>query len=188
MTAMNKRECRACLRARHEGMAARNAQSALLCQHILNSPEYKSARVIGGYMPLPREADILPVLRDALAQGKTLLLPLCGQAPHMTLRRVESLENLAPGSYGIAEPTEAAAVVPISDADLLLVPLEGIDKKGYRLGKGGGYYDCLLEKANVRTIGCALTWQWIDHLPRECWDKPLYACADANGVHTFANE
>lgn len=182
---MTKREWRSHLRALHEGREVRDRQSAALCRHILNSDEYKSACVIGGYMPLPREADVLPVLTDALAQGKMLALPLCGQAPHMTLRRVDSLDELVPGAYGIPEPHESSAVIPLSQVDLLLVPLEGIDKSGMRLGKGGGYYDHLLAGANVKTIGCALTWQWAESLPAESWDEPLYACADEAGVHVF---
>lgn len=188
MTAMNKREWRALLRSRHEGADARDAQSALLCQHILNSDEYKAAHVIGGYMPLPREADVLPVLRDALAQGKTLALPLCGQPPRMTLRRVNTLETLIPGAYGILEPRSDTEMIPVEQVDLLLVPLEGIDQDGYRLGKGGGYYDCLLAGAKIKTIGCALTWQWADHLPQDRWDQPLYACADKVGLHYFETE
>ncbi len=185
---MNKREWRACLRSQHEGSAARDKQSSLLCRHILNSSEYKSARVIGGYMPLPREADVLPVLMDALAQGKTLALPLCGQPPHMTLHRVNSLEELLPGAYGIPEPGRDRESIPVEQVDLLLVPLEGIDGEGFRLGKGGGYYDCLLADSEITTIGCALSWQWADELPRERLDRALYACADENGLHYFATK
>ena len=185
---MNKREWRAYLRSQHEGSAARDKQSALLCRHILNSSEYKSARVIGGYMPLPREADVLPVLMDALVQGKTLALPSCGQPPHMTLHRVNSLEELLPGAYGIPEPGRDQEIIPVEQVDMLLVPLEGIDRAGFRLGKGGGYYDCLLADSEITTIGCALSWQWADELPRERWDRALYACADENGLHYFATK
>lgn len=182
---MNKRELRRELRALYEGQAARDAQSADICTHVLNSPAYEAASVVGGYMPLPREADITPVLLDALRRGKTLVLPLCGAAPHMTLRRVASLTDLVPGAYGIPEPSGDAPVVPVEQVDLLLVPLEGIDGEGFRLGKGGGYYDCLLPSARGVTMGCALSWQWTERVPREDWDVPLLACADATGIRWF---
>lgn len=182
---MNKRELRAHLRALHEGQAVRDAQSEAICRHILKSPAYAAASVIAGYVPLPREADITPILLDALSRGKTLALPLCGAAPHMTLRRVASLTALAPGAYGISEPRGDAPVVPAEAVDLLLVPLEGIDRDGFRLGKGGGYYDCLLPKARGVTMGCALSWQWTERVPREPWDIPLKACADARGIRCF---
>lgn len=188
MTAMTKRELRSLLRSRHEGMAARDAQSAALCRHILQSPEYQSARLIGGYMPLPREADVTPVLLDALQTGKRLALPLCGQPPCMTLRRVAALDELVPGAYGILEPDGASPVVSAAEVDLLLVPLEGIDGEGFRLGKGGGYYDRLLADAEMTTIGCALSWQWTERVPRDSWDRPLAACADQCGVHYFNDQ
>ncbi len=182
---MNKRELRIHLRALHEGQAVRDAQSAAICQHILKSPAYAGASVIGGYMPLSREADITPVLLDTLRKGKTLVLPLCGAAPYMTLHRVASVTDLVPGAYGIPEPSRDAPIVPAEAVDLLLVPLEGIDPDGFRLGKGGGYYDYLLPKARGVTMGCALSWQWTERVPREPWDIPLKACADACGIRCF---
>lgn len=185
---MTKREWRAHLRNLHEGREERDRQSAAMCRHILECDEYKSACVVGGYMPMVREADVLAVLTDALAQGKVLALPLCGQAPHMSLRRVDSLDELVPGAYGILEPKENTPIIPVSEVDVLLVPLEGIDREGIRLGKGGGYYDHLLSGGNVKTIGCALKWQWTEQLPADSWDKPLFACADEDGVHVICNK
>lgn len=173
------------LRARHPGREVRNRESVLMCGHILASDLYRNARIIGGYMPLAREADVMPVLTDVLHTGRTLALPLCGQAPDMTLRRVASLDDLVPGSYGILEPRVDTEIIPVSQLDLLLVPLEGIDPQGRRLGKGGGYYDCLLSKGSPVTLGCALSWQWTDQIPCDPWDKPLHACADRHGVHMF---
>lgn len=185
MTAMNKREMRAYLHSLHEGQAVRDEQSAALCRHILLSDAYREARVIGEYMPMPREADITPVLEDALRRGKTVALPLCGDAPHMTLNRIASLDELVPGKYGILEPAHEAPMIPVRNVELLLIPLEGIDQAGFRLGKGGGYYDSLLAEADITAIGCALSWQWVDKVPRDSWDKPLSACADMYGIHWF---
>ena len=136
-------------------------------------------------MPLKREADITPVLEHALQSGKTLALPLCGPAPQMTLRRVESLASLHSGAYGIPEPAAESEIIPVEQIDLLLVPLEGIDGSGMRLGKGGGYYDCLLDGKTVPTMGCALSWQWTERVPAQAWDRPLMACADRDGIRVF---
>lgn len=156
-----------------------------MCAHILQSQWYREARVIGGYMPLAREADVTAVLLDALGSGRTLALPLCAEVPRMTLRRVASLEELVPGAYGIPEPQEDTEIIPVDALDLLLVPLEGIAPDGVRLGKGGGYYDCLLDGKRVRTMGCALSWQWAERIPAQVWDKPLAACADRDGIRWF---
>ena len=181
----DKKALRRQLRALHGGEAARQAESGAICRHILQSERYRKARVIAGYVPLIWEADVTAVLRQALQDGKILALPLCGTPPHMTLRRVVSLEALIPGAYGIPEPPAEAPVVPLETVDLLLTPLEGVDERGFRLGKGGGYYDCLLAECSVPSLGCALSWQRVHRLPADAWDRPLTACADARGIHDF---
>lgn len=173
------------LRSLYAGKAERDRQSEKLCGHIQQSALYRQAKVIGGYMPLPREADITPVLTDALETGKTLALPLCGEAPHMSLRRIHALSDLVPGRYGLLEPGEETEIIPVDALDLLLVPLEGIDPSGMRLGKGGGYYDRLLAEKEIPTLGCALGWQWTAHVPAQPWDRALSACADEDGIHIF---
>lgn len=173
------------LRARFEDSTARDAQSAHLCKHILESSLYEGANLIGAYIPMHHEADITSVLRHALTNGKKLVLPLCGVKDNMSFRIVESLDTLKPNRWGIPEPDLDAPVIMVEDIDLLLVPLEGIDSDGYRLGKGGGYYDKVLHHQSVFTLGCALTWQWVDLVPREVHDVSLCACADENGIHLF---
>lgn len=173
------------IRSLYPGREERDRESRALCGHILHSELYRNARVIGGYMPLPREADVTAVLEDALCSGRILALPLCGEAPEMTLRRVGSMEELVPGAYGIWEPREDTEIISVDALDLLLVPLEGIDPTGMRLGKGGGYYDRLLADAAVTTLGCALSWQWTERVPVQAWDRPLKGCADRDGILMF---
>ena len=185
MIAMNKGQLRRHIRALDQGQEERASQSKAICRHIIDSKMYAQARIVGGYMPLQHEADVLPVLMDVLNSGRMLALPLCGPAPHMTLRVVSSFEELQPGAYGIMEPTEDAPVIQPDELDMLLVPLEGIDTEGYRLGKGKGYYDCLLSYSKITTIGCAFSWQKVDAVPRDAWDKPLFACADCSGLCVY---
>ena len=185
MTVMNKKELRRKLRASRGSTQERDTQSAAICRHILTSDAYSNAKIIAGYAALPHEADITAVLEAALAQGKTVVMPRCGAAPQMTLRVISSMDELCPGKYGISEPPIDAPVMDVRDVDLILVPLEGVARDGYRLGKGGGYYDRLLSQTDSCSMGCALTWQCIGEVPRDSWDEPLSACADIHGIHEF---
>lgn len=180
-----KAALRKVLRSLHGGMQERAEQSVCICRHIIASPWYAQARVIGGYVPLKWEADVTAVLQHALCSGRTLALPLCGEAGRMTLRRVRSLEELIPGAYGIPEPMEDTEIIDPAEVGLLLTPLEGIEDSGLRLGKGGGYYDRLLAGCDVRSMGCALSWQWVERIPANEWDVRLRACADRDGIHYF---
>lgn len=185
MTAMIKHDMRILLRSRREGDEARRQQSYMICSHILNSQAYQHAAVIAGYVPMKHEADVMPVLDHALRAGKKLVLPRCGRPPEMTFRRIASLDDLVSGAYGIPEPSLDAEIIPLADADLVLVPLEGIDLQGYRLGKGGGYYDRALAGGQSMTMGCALSWQMVERIPRDPWDEPLKMCAMPNGIIQF---
>ena len=163
----------------------RDAESALICRHLLDWEGYRRARVIGGYMPMKHEADITPVLEDVLASSKVLALPLCGKPPEMSFRRVDSLDQLRTGAYGLLEPMEDAPVIAPEEIDLLLTPLEASDHRGMRLGKGGGYYDRLLTEHALCSVGIVLSWQWVEEVPAQAWDQPLRAAADCRGVRWF---
>ena len=157
----------------------------MLCGHVKAWPVYRRARTVAGYVPLSREADVTPLLMDALASGKTLLLPRVEGERRMTLRRVERLDALVPGRWGLLEPPEDAEIVPAGAAELLLVPLEAVDGRGIRLGKGGGFYDALLKEKTGVTLGVALSWQWVECVPMDAWDKPMDAVADATGIQCW---
>ena len=182
---MTKDELRRALRAASPGREARNRESLRLCAHITAWEPYRRARVVGGYMPLSWEANVVPVLQDALSRGKTLALPRCMAEGRLCFHRVESLGSLRRGAYGLLEPEKNAPVVGAEEINLLLVPLEGISSSGARLGKGGGYYDRLLASCQALTLGAALSWQWTEDIPRETWDRPLHACAGAEGIRIF---
>ncbi|MGN0746339.1 MAG: 5-formyltetrahydrofolate cyclo-ligase [Aristaeellaceae bacterium] len=185
MQAADKAALRRAIRSRFPGEDVRRAESEAMCRHILAWEPYRRAEAVGGYIPLRREADVTAVMRDALASGKTLVLPRVESEGSMTLRRVRSLEALVPGAYGIPEPDGDTEIVPLAALSLLIVPLEGIDRLGMRLGKGGGYYDRLLADTPCATLGAVMSWQWEERIPAQPWDKPLQAAADLRGIHLF---
>lgn len=182
-----KAALRQAIRARYPGKSQRDTESAKLCAVIAQSDLFRCAKVVAGYVPMAREANVLPLLRLVLKSGKTLLLPKVEGARQMTMRQICDLSALIPGAYGIPEPPEDAPVVLPDAIDLLLTPLEGIAPDGTRLGKGGGYYDALLPLKNGIALGCALPWQWVAHIPRENWDIPLDACVDGEKIRYFTD-
>ena len=182
-----KAALRQAIRARYPGKSQRDAESARLCAAIAQSSLFRRAKVVAGYVPMAREADIMPLLHRTLDLGKTLLLPRVEGARQMTIRQISDLSALISGAYGIPEPPESAPTVSPDAIDLLLTPLEGIAPDGTRLGKGGGYYDALLPLKNGIALGCALPWQWAEVIPRESWDIPLDACVDGERIRYFTD-
>ncbi|MCL2525459.1 MAG: 5-formyltetrahydrofolate cyclo-ligase [Coriobacteriia bacterium] len=82
-----------------------------------------------------------------------------GARPNMAFPRVTgkaqlsmhyaTVEELAPGSFGIAEPGADMPVARLADIDVILVPGLAFDAQGNRLGYGRGYFDRLLGSCDV---------------------------------------
>ena len=86
----------------------------------------------------------LGILRRALAEGKALYFPRClDDAGQMAFYRVQALEDLESGSFGVREPSLAAPQynMDLDGQALCLVPGLCFDGKGYRRGNGKGDYD-----------------------------------------------
>ena len=66
---------------------------------------------------------------------------------------------------------------------ILLVPLLAFDRRGHRLGYGGGYYDrTLAGLPDALTIGCAFAAQEMGEVPVGAFDKALHFIATERGV------
>jgi 5-formyltetrahydrofolate cyclo-ligase len=123
--------------------------------------------VIAGYMPIGSELDPRGLMEQLAARGSGLCLPdvVAPDAP-LAFRRWEPGAPLRGGAYGIqVPPADAEQVLP----DMILVPMLAFDRRGYRLGYGGGYYDrtiaALRETKAVLTVGLAFSGQVRDDLP-----------------------
>lgn len=154
--------------------------SRLTLTLLRDSPAWRKAQIVAMYMPLPGELDISPLVFEAMNQGRTVLLPRCrkDKAGVMDFVRCDSREHLFPGTYNILEPDESCPVVE-TPPDLLLTPCVGLDRAGYRLGNGGGYYDRHFARPDwqARTqpfrLAVIFSLQLQDALPRDPWDIPL---------------
>jgi 5-formyltetrahydrofolate cyclo-ligase len=111
-------------------------------------------RMLGFYWPHRGEYDPMDVVGPFLARGGRAALPVVvDRSQPLEYRRWRPGTAMTTGRYSfdIPHPAEGPAVVP----DVLLVPLLGFDKDGYRLGYGGGYFDRTLAAypARPKTIG-----------------------------------
>ena len=120
-------------------------------------PHLVDARVVMAYYSLPDEVNTHPLLDDLVAEGKTVLLPKVLDATTMELRLYTGPHDLAPGPFGILEPSgsrysPSSFLLPpsskTSSIDVALIPGVAFDALGHRLGRGRGYYDRFL-----RTMG-----------------------------------
>ena len=152
-------------------MAVRRTRSRKICLKIQKSHFFKDAKTIGFYAALPDEIDVLSAGEKALLLGKKVFFPKMNHQ-HIEFFEVADFKNdLKPGKHGVMEPVSNKGTQRKRALDLVLVPGRSFDKKGGRLGRGGGYYDRLLEKwADSVRIGICFREQIVRAVPREAHD------------------
>jgi len=115
-------------------------------KNLLNLDEYKNAKTVFAFVSLKREISTDIFIEDVLSSGRILCVPLCAEKGMMKIKKINSLDELHTGAYGIKEPSEDCAEIPAEDIDLALIPCVSCNSNGDRLGQGGGYYDRFLYK------------------------------------------
>lgn len=155
--------------------AERRIAEALAAQVI---PHLAGAAIVAGYRPTPWEIDPGAIEAHLLAAGVTVALPRTHPNAPLTFHAIDRHTIIEPGLHGIHEPPANA---PIVAPDVVLVPLVAADRRGFRLGQGGGHYDRTLESLRrekpIRAIGLAYDVQLVDALEAEPHDQPLDAIA-----------
>jgi len=150
------------------------------------------ARRIGFYLPQGGEFDAHSLLNQALCMQRACYLPILPRRGRVRrFGRVGRDTRMQPNRYGIPEPLDARPL-RARQLDLLLMPLVGFDKQGYRLGMGGGYYDATLafmrhrrRWRKPRLIGIAYECQQAQALPHDPWDMPLDAVLTERRLYRF---
>ena len=158
----------------------RKFYSEKICQQTIKSSFFQTAQHIAFYTPVKGEANPLYLQKYS---DKCFYLPLLSQQKkhHLYFVKIDNDTEYKKNIYGIPEPLHTAEdIIPIKDLDLVIMPLVAMDKKGNRLGMGGGYYDrSFAFKKNLDNLskpilmGFAYDFQLVDHLTAEKWDVPL---------------
>ena len=119
-----------------------------------------------------------------LADGKTLLLPKVRQNGLMDAICVTDLSALRPGKMRIPEPQNGQAHDPM-EIDIVLVPGIAFDKKGGRIGYGGGYYDRFLAKTKALKVALAFEMQLVEDVHALAHDQLMDMLITEERVYDF---
>lgn len=161
--------------------AAGQGQAAEILADYLSA---QRGKVLSGYMPMRTEIDPLPAM--AAHQGPVGVPVIMGKATPLRFREWSPGCRLVEGPFKAMVPEEGAWVEP----EVLIVPLLAWDRRGYRLGYGGGFYDRTLEglraKGPVLAVGFAFAAQEVDEVPTDPFDQRLDAVVTERGVTVFA--
>lgn len=140
-------------------------------------------RVLSGYMPMRTEIDPLPAMAAHAAAGGPVCVPVIpGQAVPLAFRAWTPGCALEEGAFGALVPVAGDWLEP----QVLIVPLLSFDRRLFRLGYGGGYYDRTLERLRalhpVTAIGFAFAAQEVAEVPIEATDQPLDLVVTEDGI------
>ncbi len=169
---MPKKAIREQMLARRKHQAAETclALSLKIQERFLSTPEYTNAGAIALYSPVFNEVFTEEIFTLACWDGKQVSYPRV-RGDLLEFVRVSALTDLAPGAFGILEPT-GAGTVSVAELDLLVVPGVAFDAGGFRLGYGKGFYDRVLHRCESRGVLCGLCFdfQRLEALPSETHD------------------
>ncbi|RYM02204.1 5-formyltetrahydrofolate cyclo-ligase [Sporolactobacillus sp. THM7-7] len=149
----------------------------MIRRRLFAAPEWKKAGSIALTLSVGREVDTYEIVRQAWAEGKKVAVPKCEPKNRlMTFYRLNGFHQLEKGYFGLFEPKIAETVrVEPRDLDLAIVPGVVFDRRGFRIGYGGGYYDRFLSEYSGMTVSLLFDAQLVETVPTEGHDRRV-AC------------
>jgi 5-formyltetrahydrofolate cyclo-ligase len=141
---------------------------------LVSQREFTDARSVMIFLPIPGEIDPCDIARAAWSEGKRVAVPKIRAPGVMDAIVIHSLDQgLAPGAMDILEPI-GNDVLAAGELDLIVAPALAFDRRGNRLGRGGGYYDRFIDLHREALVcGLAFAGQVLDEVPAEPHDQPI---------------
>ena len=151
--------------------------------------DISTCEALGGYFAANNEVSIEAIIKTRLQKNLTTTFPVISSNQSLAMVNPENLKKLSKNKFNILEPVSGNEVLPM-EHDMIIVPTVGVDKNGFRVGYGGGYYDRLLKpildkKNRPLIIGLVYDFQLIDDLINEEHDIKLDVVVTEKQVINF---
>ncbi|MEP5614349.1 MAG: 5-formyltetrahydrofolate cyclo-ligase [Cyclobacteriaceae bacterium] len=146
-----------------------------LCEKILDVVRTNDSKTVHVFLSIARnrEPDVSPLFQELRSLGCQIVAAKTNfgskKQQHFYMNEDTVLQQ---NKMNIPEPV-GAEPADIKAVDLILVPLSAADKKGNRIGYGGGYYDRLLKSSNALKVGLCLSPVLDEISQTEEWDVRL---------------
>lgn len=147
---------------------------------------------IGIYLDAFGELPVQPIIDWAKRHHFDIYLPVVIK-PNTALKFIKMPSyhaknwRLIKHSLGMRQPANLRQAVSVNQLDILFMPLVAVDKFGYRMGMGGGFYDRTLAKSKTKPIkiGWAYDFQFVEKLEVNAWDVKLDFAIFPSGLQKF---
>jgi 5-formyltetrahydrofolate cyclo-ligase len=146
--------------------------SSKIKETLTRSEEWAQALTIGITISTGREVDTLAIIEEGWRQNKRIVVPKCNpKKKELKFYQISSFKDVEDSFYSLKEPIiSKTRFVSHEDINLLVVPGIVFDKRGFRIGYGGGYYDRYLVDYKNDTLSLAFEFQIVDEIPKEKHD------------------
>ena len=147
--------------------------------------------ILGSYFSVNNEVDLTAINKKRFNENRLTTYPKIGPNHSMNLIAPKSFEQLIKNKYDIYEPSDGDAINSM-EHEIIIIPTVGVDKNGYRLGYGGGYYDRYLESVHRNSnrpllIGLIYDFQLIDDSIDEIHDIKLDVVFSETQIKKFVS-
>ncbi len=151
------------------------AASQRVIENLVSMESFKTAGSVALYKAIGGEVQLHSLFLLCWELGKQTCIPVFDQTRKIyEMALITAASTFKSGHYGIQEP---ASIQPVSlkAIDLMIVPGVAFDLKGNRLGRGGGYYDRLLNGYSGVSAAVAFDFQLVEEIPVDPTDIPVHA-------------
>lgn len=191
---MNKKDLRQYILEKRSGLSSENIvdYSQIITKTLKDLDAYKDAKRIMTFVSMGTEVDTHPLIEQALADGKSIVIPITvDETRELLLSDLFSLSELEVADHNIEVPKKGfTRLVEPGTVDLVLVPGLAFAKNGHRVGYGGGYYDRFLAKLDksVPKIAIGFDLQIVDEVPTNDFDIPVDSLITEKRIIDFSQK
>jgi 5-formyltetrahydrofolate cyclo-ligase len=147
--------------------------SAHVVKQIQIQDVFQSAKTVALYMAIGGEVDLSSLFPICQKHEKRICIPVFNEKlKFYEMAEITPHTQFKEGHYGIREPV-SPDLLSLNDIDVIIVPGVAFAPNGNRLGRGGGYYDRLLDGFAGHTMAAAFDFQIIPQVPCSIHDRPV---------------
>ncbi|MEV0602911.1 5-formyltetrahydrofolate cyclo-ligase [Streptomyces sp. NPDC050315] len=168
-----------------------SAAGSVLSERALQLRELAEARTVAAYVSIGREPSTRALLDRLREAGVRVLLPVLLPDNDLDWAAYEGPERLVKAGRGLLEPVgPRLGPEAVTGAGAVFLPGLAVDRRGLRLGRGGGSYDRVLarlERAGATPALVVLLYdgEVLEEVPADPHDRPVQAAVTPSGVHRF---
>ncbi len=160
-----------------------------IAEHLMVTSDLRRAATVAAYVSVDTEPGTGPLLDRLRAMGRRVVVPVVLPDLDLDWAVYDGPDSLARARRGLLEPTgPRLGLEAVATADVVLTPGLAVDRRGMRLGQGGGCYDRALGRVPVGTFTCTLLYdgELLDEVPTDAHDRPVTAVVTPSGLTRIA--